>query len=422
MATSAPSIASCGIEWRCRGNAAERRRRRIGSRMIGGRQAADGGSRDRTPGLPAREANRLAMPEPGSARPDARFWSGRRVLITGHTGFKGAWLSLWLAELGAQRVGLRARRPDRPVALRAGPRRRARRARRRRHPRRASASPRRSPDCDRRSCCTSPPSRSCAARSATRVETYATNVMGTVNVLDAVRRAGDDVRVAVVVSSDKCYENREWRLGLPRDRADGRPRPVLELEGLRRARHRGLPRLVLRRRRRARRRQRPRRQRHRRRRLGRGPPAARRLSRRPGRRPDPHPQPRVRAPVAARAQPAERLPAPGRARLGGPRRWPRAGTSAPPTATPGPCAGSSSASSRCGTRRCAGRSTPARIRTRRSWLKLDSSLARARLDWTPGWDLAAGLERTVAWYRDYRDGADVREATLGQVRAFAGDG
>ena len=53
------------------------------------------------------------------------------------------------------------------------------------------------------------------------------------------------------------------------------------------------------------------------------------------------------------------------------------------------------------------------------WLKLDSSLARARLDWTPGWDLAAGLERTVAWHRGYRDGADVRETTLGQIRAFA---
>ena len=52
------------------------------------------------------------------------------------------------------------------------------------------------------------------------------------------------------------------------------------------------------------------------------------------------------------------------------------------------------------------------------WLKLDSSLARARLDWTPGWDLAAGLERTVAWYRAYRDGADVRETTLAQLREF----
>ena len=45
------------------------------------------------------------MPEAGSASPDARFWAGRRVLVTGHTGFKGAWLSLWLTELGAQVSG-----------------------------------------------------------------------------------------------------------------------------------------------------------------------------------------------------------------------------------------------------------------------------------------------------------------------------
>ena len=44
-------------------------------------------------------------------------------------------------------------------------------------------------------------------------ETYETNVMGTVNVLDAVRRNGDGVRVLVNVTSDKCYENREWEWG-----------------------------------------------------------------------------------------------------------------------------------------------------------------------------------------------------------------
>jgi len=45
------------------------------------------------------------MPDAGSAPPDARFWAGRRVLITGHTGFKGAWLALWLHELGAAVTG-----------------------------------------------------------------------------------------------------------------------------------------------------------------------------------------------------------------------------------------------------------------------------------------------------------------------------
>src|SRR4051812_23204508 len=45
---------------------------------------------------------------PGStddALPDPAFWAGRRVLVTGHTGFKGAWLSLWLAALGAEVTG-----------------------------------------------------------------------------------------------------------------------------------------------------------------------------------------------------------------------------------------------------------------------------------------------------------------------------
>ena len=46
--------------------------------------------------------------------PDRGFWSGRRVLVTGHTGFKGAWLSLWLAELGAKVSGYALAAPDGP--------------------------------------------------------------------------------------------------------------------------------------------------------------------------------------------------------------------------------------------------------------------------------------------------------------------
>ena len=52
------------------------------------------------------------------------------------------------------------------------------------------------------------------------------------------------------------------------------------------------------------------------------------------------------------------------------------------------------------------------------WLKLDSSLARERLGWAPRWDLAEGLRRTVAWHLAHRDGVDLREATLAQVRAY----
>jgi len=99
-------------------------------------------------------------------------------------------------------------------------------------------------------------------------ETYATNVMGTVNVLDAVRRHGDGVRAVVVVTSDKCYENREWEWGYREDEAMGGHDPLLKLQGLRRARDQRLSQLLLLRPRWAARRLGARRQCDRRRRLG----------------------------------------------------------------------------------------------------------------------------------------------------------
>jgi CDP-glucose 4,6-dehydratase len=54
------------------------------------------------------------------------------------------------------------------------------------------------------------------------------------------------------------------------------------------------------------------------------------------------------------------------------------------------------------------------------WLKLDSSLARTQLGWRPRWDLAEGLDRTAAWYRAHREGADMRATTLEQLGAFCG--
>ena len=52
------------------------------------------------------------------------------------------------------------------------------------------------------------------------------------------------------------------------------------------------------------------------------------------------------------------------------------------------------------------------------YLKLDSSRARSRLGWRPGWDLGDGLDAVVAWYRALRDGADLRAETVGQIEAF----
>jgi CDP-glucose 4,6-dehydratase len=52
-------------------------------------------------------------------------------------------------------------------------------------------------------------------------------------------------------------------------------------------------------------------------------------------------------------------------------------------------------------------------------LRLDATRAREELGWTPHWDLDAALDATVGWYAAYRDGADMRAETLGQIAAYA---
>lgn len=136
-------------------------------------------------------------------------YRGRRVLLTGHTGFKGSWLALWLTELGAEVVGV-------------------------------SLAPNTAPNhwdllglgiADHRLDIRDSQSVvdvvadarpeiifHLAAQSLVRrsyrdpLETWSTNVMGTACLLDACRKS-DSVRAIVVVTSDKCYENREWEWG-----------------------------------------------------------------------------------------------------------------------------------------------------------------------------------------------------------------
>lgn len=142
---------------------------------------------------------------------DTVFWKGRKVFITGHTGFKGSWLCLWLHLLGAEVTGYALDPPTDPslyelcgvgelvTSVIADVRDGARLA---------AALSGAAPEIVIHM----------AAQPLVRdsyripVETYAINVMGTVNLLEAVRNC-PSVKAVVNVTTDKCYENKEWAWG-----------------------------------------------------------------------------------------------------------------------------------------------------------------------------------------------------------------
>jgi len=142
------------------------------------------------------------------AKPCRNFWRGRRVLVLGNTGFKGSWLSLWLYRLGARVCGLSLAPPTEPSLF-------ALAGLHRLVP--TVLGDIRNLEVVRETMQAKQPEIvfHLAAQPLVRlsyrepVETYATNVMGTVHVLEAVRSA-PSVRGLVVVTSDKCYENHEW--------------------------------------------------------------------------------------------------------------------------------------------------------------------------------------------------------------------
>ncbi|SAL06132.1 CDP-glucose 4,6-dehydratase [Caballeronia calidae] len=142
---------------------------------------------------------------------NSNFWCGKRVFVTGHTGFKGSWLCLWLQQLGAEVTGY-ALMPPTPLNLfdiaRVGASMRSVIGDVRDLDKLVGALEAHRPEVVIHMAAQPLVRRSYEAP----VETYSTNLLGTVNLLEAVRQT-HCVRAVVNVTSDKCYENREWIWG-----------------------------------------------------------------------------------------------------------------------------------------------------------------------------------------------------------------
>jgi CDP-glucose 4,6-dehydratase len=134
------------------------------------------------------------------------FWRGRRVLVMGHTGFKGSWLSLWLQEFGADVTGFAAGRPTSPALYELAEV--GSRMREIRGDLRDLAALREAFAAARPEVVLHLGAQAIVSRAlADPAGTFEVNVMGTANVLEAARGA-DSVRAVVVVTSDKVYEDR----------------------------------------------------------------------------------------------------------------------------------------------------------------------------------------------------------------------
>lgn len=346
------------------------------------------------------------------------FWQGKRVLLTGHTGFKGGWLALWLQSMGTTLRGIALAPPTEPSLFEV-----ARIGNGMDH----CIADIRNFNAIRALIADFRPEivLHLAAQPLVRhsyqqpVETYATNVMGTVHVLEAAREAGS-VRAIVNVTTDKCYENREWAWGYRENEPMGGHDPYssskgcaelishayrrsfLETAGIGLATARAgnvigggdwaedrlVPDIL--------------------RALQNGAPIQIR---------NPHairPWQHVLEPLSGYLLLAERL---------------HAGNTADAEAWNfGPCDQDARPVQWIVEHLCAawGDNTNWSLQLgehphEANWLKLDISKARQRLRWTPRWTLDTALSCTIEWHRAWLDGRDMRAVCLQQISAYATD-
>lgn len=346
---------------------------------------------------------------------DPSFWSARRVLLTGHTGFKGAWLSLWLQTLGARVVGLSDGVPTTPSLYELG---------------RIGAEMEsvvadvRDADAVSDAVATHKPEVviHMAAQSLVRrsfdepVLTYETNVMGTANILEAVRRS-DSVRAFVNVTSDKCYENREWEWAYREDEPVGGHDPYSSSKGCAELVTDAFRRSFFSQ-----------------------PDDARVASARAGNVigggdwavdrliPDIMRAALVGEPVTIRNPNAIRPWQHVLNSLSGylilaealweSAEYARAWNFGPAEDDARPVGWIVERMAQLWPEPLEVRADAGEHPHEARYLKLDSSLARARLRWRPRWDLGAGLDAVIDWYRRTRDGEDARAVTVGQIEAF----
>ncbi|UTH76699.1 CDP-glucose 4,6-dehydratase [Chromobacterium sp. IIBBL 290-4] len=344
------------------------------------------------------------------------FWAGRRVFLTGHTGFKGGWLSLWLSAMGAEVHGYSLAPEQSPALFEAA-------------------------DVDSRTATMLADIRDAAALAeavrscrpsivfhlaaqplvrqsyADPLATYSTNVMGTAHLLEAARHCAS-VEAVVAITTDKCYENHEWPWAYRESDALGGHDPYSSSKACAElvcaAYRRSYPDMapiataragnV----------------------IGGGDWAANRLVpdllaafeqgrslaiRNPAAiRPWQH----VLEPLAAYLRLAERL---AQGQAGAASAW----NFGPADDSNQPVAWVADTMARLWGGAASWHRDGGDHPHEAQMLRLDSARARGELGWKPRWHLETALSATLAWHRAWRRGDDMQDFTLGQIAAYMRD-